>query len=226
MPNGTRIARFGTPDGNARSLDPGQGGHHDPRRALGCAGGGERVLAPVRARGRLGSLGRRTPFEEFRVLERVWDALGTSRPEEEGLRRAGTPLPDPWDIPPEAQGVCRVGLVVCGAVVPLSEVRGIGAPAGLDLPIASRRSDAATRRWRTHRLMPAAVLGIGYALVPGAMLESEITRPFRKLERQVESERRRLTGRAGFARAGEMGMRTWFHLEVPAKEAAWLASVS
>jgi len=60
-----------------------------------------------RARGRLGSLGRRTPFEEFLVAGRDRDALGTSRLEEEGLRRAGTPLPDSWDIPPE-------GLVLSG----------------------------------------------------------------------------------------------------------------
>lgn len=58
------------------------------------------------------------------------------------------------------------------------------------------------------------------------MLESESPRPFRTLERQVESERRGLTERAGFARAGEVWKRTSFHLEVPAKEAAWLASVS
>jgi len=58
------------------------------------------------------------------------------------------------------------------------------------------------------------------------MLEREVNRPLRKLERQVESERRRLTEPARHARAGEMGKRSSFHLEIPAKEAAWLASVS
>jgi len=59
-----------------------------------------------------------------------------------------------------------------------------------------------------------------------AMLEREIIRPFGKLGRQVEYRRRRLTVRAGVARAGELGKGTSFHLEIPAKEAAWLASVS
>lgn len=112
-----------------------------------------------RAGGRLGSLGRSTPFEEFRVVERGWDAFGTSRPEDEVLRRAGTPLSDSWDIPPEAQVVGRVGLVVCGAEVPHSEVGGTGARAGPDLPIASRRREAATGRGRTRVMMPAAAPG-------------------------------------------------------------------
>jgi len=178
------------------------------------------------AREQPGSLGCRTPFDEFRVWGRGGKVLMSSRPEEEGVRRAGPPLPDAWDIPPEGLVVGGRGQAVCGAVVPLSGVGGVGARAGLDLPIASRRIEAAIRRGRTCGLMLTAVLGIGYALVPGAMMEREIIRPLRKLERQVESQRRELTERAGFARAGELGKGTLFHLEIPAKEAAWLASVS
>jgi len=201
--------------------------------ALGMAGTARNPIAAASARGQagwargqLGSLGRRTPFDEFRVWGRGGKALMSSRPEEEGVRRASPPLPDPWDIPPEGLVVSGRGQAVCGAVVPLSGVGGTGARAGPDLPIAGWRIEAAVRRGRTHELMSAAVLGIGHALAPGAMLEREIIRPFGKLGRQVEYRRRRLTVRAGVARAGELGKGTLFHLEIPAKEAACLASVS
>jgi signal transduction histidine kinase len=167
------------------------------------------------AREQLESLGSKTPFDGFRIVGRDGKVLMSSRPEEEGVRRAGPPLPDPWDIPPEGLVVGGRGQAVYSAVVPLSGVGGIGARASLELPIASRRIEEAIRRGRAYGLMLTTVLGIGYALVLGAMMEREIIRPFRKLERQVESQRRELTERAGFAQVGELASQVAHEIKRP-----------
>ncbi|MEK7667570.1 MAG: ATP-binding protein [Gemmatimonadota bacterium] len=167
------------------------------------------------AREQLEALASKTPFEGFRIVGRDGTVLMSSRPEEEGQRRPGAALPDPWDIPPDGLVVGGRGEEVYSAVVSLSGVGGIGARADLELPIAAGRIEAAIRRGRTFGLMLTAVLGIGYAIVLGAMMEREVIRPYRTLEKQVETQRRELTERAGFAQVGELASQVAHEIKRP-----------
>lgn len=166
-------------------------------------------------RGQLDTAGMRPPFEGFRVVGVDGRILLSSRDSEEGRLRTGPALPDAWDIPPGGQVVGGRGQALYSVVVPLT---GVGAPGGravLEFPIEARRIEDAIRRGRTFGLMLTAVLGIGYAVVLGAMMEREVVRPYRTLERQVESQRRELTERAGFAEVGELASQVAHEIKRP-----------
>ena len=163
----------------------------------------------------LDTIGTRPPFDGFRVVDREGRILLSSRGEEQGQARRGPALPDPWDIPPDGEVLGGRGSAVYSVVVPLS---GVGAPGGrmvLEFPIAMRRIDDAIRRGRTYGLMLTIVLGIGYAVVLGAMMEREVVGPYRSLEKQVESQRRELTERAGFAQVGELASQVAHEIKRP-----------
>ncbi len=166
-------------------------------------------------RDELDSTGSRVPFDGFRVVAADGRVLLSSRASEEGAARIGPKLPDPWDIPPEGKLLGGRGQPVYSVVLALSGVGGAGGKAVLEFPLESRRIDAAVRRGRTFGLMLTAVLGIGYAVVLGAMMEREVVRPFRRLERQVESQRRELTERAGFAEVGALASQVAHEIKRP-----------
>jgi signal transduction histidine kinase len=166
-------------------------------------------------REQLDTMGTRAPFEGFRIVGGDGQILVSSRAEEEGRRRTGPALPDPWDIPPDGKVLGGRGEAVYSVVLPLSGVGGPGGRAVLEFPIEARRIEEAIRRGRTFGLMLTAVLGIGYAIVLGAMMEREVVRPFRTLEKQVESQRRELTERAGFAEVGELASQVAHEIKRP-----------
>src|SRR5512135_2872118 len=166
-------------------------------------------------RGQLDTMGMRPPFDGFRVVGSDGLILLSSRDAEEGQRRSGPALPDAWDIPPGGRIVGGRGQAQYSVVLPLSGVGGPGGRAILEFPMEASRIEEAVRRGRTFGLMLTAVLGIGYALVLGAMMEREVVRPFRSLERQVESQRRELTERAGFAEVGELASQVAHEIKRP-----------
>ena len=166
-------------------------------------------------RNQLEAMGARTPFGGFRLVARDGKVLMSSTPLEEGKARSGPALPDAWDIPPDGMVVGGRGQAVYSAIVALSGVGGPGARAVLEFPIESRRIEDAIRRGRTYGLLLTAVLGIGYAIVLGAMMEREVLRPIERLEKQVESQRRELTERAGFAEVGELASQVAHEIKRP-----------
>lgn len=166
-------------------------------------------------REQLDAMGGRTPFGGFRLVARDGKVLMSSIASEEGKARTGPALPDAWDIPPDGMVVGGRGEPIYSAVIALSGVGGPGARAVLELPIESRRIEDAIRRGRTYGLLLTAVLGIGYAIVLGAMMEREVLRPIERLEKQVESQRRELTERAGFAEVGELASQVAHEIKRP-----------
>ncbi len=166
-------------------------------------------------RAQLDTMGMRPPFDGYRVVSGEGLILLSSRIEEEGRRRSGPALPDAWDIPPEGLVLGGRGQAVYSVVLPLSGVGGPGGRAVLEFPIEAERIEDAVRRGRTFGLMLTAVLGIGYAIVLGAMMEREVVRPYRTLEKQVESQRRELTERAGFAEVGELASQVAHEIKRP-----------
>jgi|GEM_PF-5150570 len=166
-------------------------------------------------RAQLDTMGTRAPFAGYRVVGRDGAILMSSVAAEEGVRRSGPPLPDPWDIPPDGKVFGGRGEAVYSVVLPLSGVGGPGGRGVLEFPIEVRRIEDGIRRGRTFGLLLTAVLGIGYAVVLGAMMEREVIRPFRTLERQVESQRRELTERAGFAEVGALASQVAHEIKRP-----------
>ena len=166
-------------------------------------------------RGQLDTMGTRSPFDGYRVVGPDGRIVMSSRAAEEGARRPGPPLPDAWDIPPEGTVLGGRGEAIYSVVLPLSGVGGPGGRGVLEFPVEARRIEDAVRRGRTFGLMLTAVLGIGYAVVLGAMMEREIIRPFRTLEKQVESQRRELTEQAGFAEVGALASQVAHEIKRP-----------
>jgi signal transduction histidine kinase len=166
-------------------------------------------------RGQLDTMGTRAPFDGYRVVGPDGRIVLSSRTAEEGAGRPGPPLPDAWDIPPDGKVLGGRGEATYSVVLPLSGVGGPGGRGVLEFPVEVRRIEDAVRRGRTFGLMLTAVLGIGYAVVLGAMMEREIIRPFRTLQRQVESQRRELTEQAGFAEVGALASQVAHEIKRP-----------
>lgn len=147
-------------------------------------------------RERLDSLTTRPPAEGYRIVAFDGRVLLSSSPAEEGARRPGPALPDPRDIPPEGLVVSGHGAPIVSAVVALSGVGGPGGRATLEFLLNEKRIGDTIRRGRTYGVALTVLLGLGYAVVLGAMLEREIVAPLGQL-------------RAGLARAraGEQGAR-------------------
>ena len=146
----------------------------------------------------------RPPVSGWRVVSRDGVVLMSSRGAEEGQHQAGAALPDPWDIPSEGAVVGRRGSPELGVVVPLS---GVGAPGGralLELLVSGGPLEQAVRRGYGFGLTLAVLLGLGYAVAMGAMMEREVIGPFRRLEVLAATQQAQLTERAGFAEVGAL----------------------
>lgn len=167
------------------------------------------------ARDQLEQLVGRPPVDGYRIVSRDGTVLMSSVRSEEGKRRAGNPLPDPWDIPPDGRLVGRRGAPDLAVVIPLSGVVGVGGRANLELVLGAGRIEAAIRRGRTFGLTLTLVLTLGYAVMLGAMMEREIIGPFRRLEDLAASQQRQLTERAGFAEVGALASEVAHEIKRP-----------
>jgi signal transduction histidine kinase len=147
-------------------------------------------------RDELKTLVARPPAQGYRLVSSDGRVLLSSQRGEEGGRRPGPALPSPWDIPPEGQVLGGHGDSTLSAVVAVTGVGGPGGRATLELVLGVRRIDDAIRRGRTFGFLLTLVLGLGYAIVLGAMMEREVVAPMRQMSRGIAR-----------ARAGEEGVR-------------------
>ena len=164
------------------------------------------VQAPVEAalahgqvgavRDELRRLVARPPAAGYRLVAPDGTVLLSSDYAEEGRARPGTPLPGPWDIPPEGEVLGGHGDATLSAVVPVSGIGGAGGRATLELVLSVKGIDDAIRRGRLFGFVLTALLCLAYAVVLGAMVEREVVGPMRRM-------------RKGLARAsaGEEGVR-------------------
>jgi signal transduction histidine kinase len=138
----------------------------------------------------------RPPAQGYRLVSSEGRVLLSSQAGEEGSRRSGPPLPSPWDIPPGGQVIGGRGDSTLSAVVAIAGVGGPGGRATLELVLGVKGIEDAIRRGRTLGLLLTVVLGLGYALALGAMMEREVVAPMRELRKGIAR-----------ARAGEAGVR-------------------
>jgi len=147
-------------------------------------------------RDELKNLVARPPAVGYRLVSSDGMVLLSSWRGEEARRRPGTPLPSPWDIPPEGQVIGGHGDSTLSAVVAVTGVGAPGARATLELVLGVARIDDAISRGRTFGFILTIILALGYAIVLGAMMEREVVGPMRQLRSGIAR-----------ARAGEEGVR-------------------
>jgi len=158
------------------------------------------------ARNELRRLIARPPALGYRVVGPDGMVLLSSDYPEEGRLRPGSPLPSPWDIPPEGEVLGGHGDSTLSAVVSVAGAGGIGGRATLELVLSVSRIDDAIRRGRIYGFVLTALLCLAYAVVLGAMMEREVVIPMRRMRKGLARARAGEEGvRIGLTRKDELG---------------------